>query len=228
MPCQDMKRRGVYGHIINMVGLSGHRIPDGPTGGGFYCATKSAVKTITEALRQEVSGARRRVASRRARAWLAGCHAGGSALRAKQSSRWVRGWVCCLPQWRRAQALRGRPLHMLLHAHALGSMCVLMTTMMGARHRCCCTHTCTYRIRREGCGPACARCDDCAARCVSRAIPCLQARGAKIPLRVSGISPGVVETEFFSVRCAGGMLDVGGMPHIHACSMHQSPWHGAQ
>ena len=37
-----------------MVGLSGHRIPDGPQGGGFYCATKSAIKTITEGLRQEV------------------------------------------------------------------------------------------------------------------------------------------------------------------------------
>ena len=23
-------RRDAYGHIINMVGLSGHRIPDGP------------------------------------------------------------------------------------------------------------------------------------------------------------------------------------------------------
>jgi hypothetical protein len=30
----------MYGHIINMVGLSGHRIPDGPDGGGFYCGTK--------------------------------------------------------------------------------------------------------------------------------------------------------------------------------------------
>jgi hypothetical protein len=56
LPCvpQDMKRRGSYGHIINMIGLSGHRIPDGPQGGGFYAATKSAVKTITEGLRQEV------------------------------------------------------------------------------------------------------------------------------------------------------------------------------
>ncbi len=55
---QDMKRRNSYGHIINMVGLSGHRIPDGPQGGGFYCATKAAVKTITEGLRQEVSASR--------------------------------------------------------------------------------------------------------------------------------------------------------------------------
>lgn len=53
---QDMRRRGQWGHIINMVGLSGHRIPDGPQGGGFYCATKSAVKTITEGLRQEARG----------------------------------------------------------------------------------------------------------------------------------------------------------------------------
>ncbi|PNH10311.1 Dehydrogenase/reductase SDR family member 11 [Tetrabaena socialis] len=50
---QDMKRRGSYGHIVNMIGLSGHRIPDGPQGGGFYSATKSAIKTITEGLRQE-------------------------------------------------------------------------------------------------------------------------------------------------------------------------------
>ncbi|GFH14637.1 uncharacterized protein HaLaN_10734 [Haematococcus lacustris] len=53
---QDMRRRGQWGHIINMVGLSGHRIPDGPQGGGFYCATKAAVKTLTEGLRQEARG----------------------------------------------------------------------------------------------------------------------------------------------------------------------------
>ncbi|KAF5841702.1 P-loop containing nucleoside triphosphate hydrolase protein [Dunaliella salina] len=53
---QDMRRRNKWGHIINMVGLSGHRIPDGPQGGGFYCATKSAVKTITDGLRQEARG----------------------------------------------------------------------------------------------------------------------------------------------------------------------------
>lgn len=47
-------RRGAYGHIVNMVGLSGHRIPDGPQGGGFYCGTKAAVKMMTEGLRQEV------------------------------------------------------------------------------------------------------------------------------------------------------------------------------
>ena len=53
---QDMMRRGSYGHVINMVGLSGHRIPDGPQGGGFYCGTKAALKTITEGLRQEARG----------------------------------------------------------------------------------------------------------------------------------------------------------------------------
>lgn len=53
---QDMLRRGTYGHIINMVGLSGHRIPDGPQGGGFYCGTKAAVKMMTEGLRQEARG----------------------------------------------------------------------------------------------------------------------------------------------------------------------------
>ncbi|KAG1665098.1 hypothetical protein FOA52_007789 [Chlamydomonas sp. UWO 241] len=52
----DMQARGVYGHIINMVGLSGHRIPDGPDGGGFYCGTKAAVKMMTEGLRQEARG----------------------------------------------------------------------------------------------------------------------------------------------------------------------------
>lgn len=55
---QDMRRRNSYGHIINMVGLSGHRIPDGPQGGGFYCATKYAVRAITEGLRQEARGAK--------------------------------------------------------------------------------------------------------------------------------------------------------------------------
>lgn len=50
---QDMKRRNSYGHIVNLVGLSGHRIPDAPQGGSFYAATKFAVKALTEGLRQE-------------------------------------------------------------------------------------------------------------------------------------------------------------------------------
>lgn len=39
---QDMKRRNSYGHIINMVGLSGHRIPDGPAGGGFFAGERGS------------------------------------------------------------------------------------------------------------------------------------------------------------------------------------------
>jgi NADP-dependent 3-hydroxy acid dehydrogenase YdfG len=53
MAVQDMRRRNTWGHIINMVGLSGHRIPDGPAGGTFFAATKFAVRAITEGLRQE-------------------------------------------------------------------------------------------------------------------------------------------------------------------------------
>jgi NAD(P)-dependent dehydrogenase (short-subunit alcohol dehydrogenase family) len=53
MAVQDMRRRNTWGHIINMVGLSGHRIPDAPAGGTFFAATKFAVRAITEGLRQE-------------------------------------------------------------------------------------------------------------------------------------------------------------------------------
>lgn len=52
---QDMQQRGSWGHIINMVGLSGHRIPDAAAGGTFFAATKFAVRALTEGLRQEVS-----------------------------------------------------------------------------------------------------------------------------------------------------------------------------
>jgi NADP-dependent 3-hydroxy acid dehydrogenase YdfG len=51
---QDMQQRGTWGHIINMVGLSGHRIPDAPAGGTFFSASKHAVRALTEGLRQEV------------------------------------------------------------------------------------------------------------------------------------------------------------------------------
>lgn len=53
---KDMARRNSYGHIVNMVGLSGHRIPDAPQGGTFYSATKFAVRAITDGLRQEARG----------------------------------------------------------------------------------------------------------------------------------------------------------------------------
>ena len=51
---QDMKRRGQYGHIINISSMSGHRVPNGASGGAFYAATKHALRALTEGLRQEV------------------------------------------------------------------------------------------------------------------------------------------------------------------------------
>eukprot|EP00884_Botryococcus_braunii_P022818 jgi/Botrbrau1/921/Bobra.0167s0034.1 len=50
---QDMKRRGSFGHIINISSMSGHRVAFGGTGGGFYAATKHAVRALSEGLRQE-------------------------------------------------------------------------------------------------------------------------------------------------------------------------------
>lgn len=52
---QDMTRRGKYGHIINISSMSGHRVPNGASGGAFYAATKHALRALTEGLRQEVS-----------------------------------------------------------------------------------------------------------------------------------------------------------------------------
>ena len=49
-----MRARGQYGHIINISSMAGHRIAGGGTGGGFYSATKQAVRCLTESLRQEV------------------------------------------------------------------------------------------------------------------------------------------------------------------------------
>ncbi len=49
-----MKRRGQYGHIINISSMSGHRVPNGASGGAFYAATKHALRALTEGLRQEV------------------------------------------------------------------------------------------------------------------------------------------------------------------------------
>ena len=39
------------GHIVNISSLSGHRVP---ASGGFYAATKYAVRALTESLRQEL------------------------------------------------------------------------------------------------------------------------------------------------------------------------------
>ncbi|KIZ01051.1 guanylate kinase 1 [Monoraphidium neglectum] len=54
---RDMRRRGEWGHIINMVGLSGHRIPDAGAGGSFFAATKFGVRAVTDGLRQEARAA---------------------------------------------------------------------------------------------------------------------------------------------------------------------------
>ncbi len=50
------------GHIINLSSMSGHRVPPS---GGFYAATKFAVRAVTEALRYELKAAdsRTRVAT---------------------------------------------------------------------------------------------------------------------------------------------------------------------
>lgn len=42
------------GHIVNISSMSGHRVPGK---GGFYAATKFAVRALTEGLRQELRGA---------------------------------------------------------------------------------------------------------------------------------------------------------------------------
>ena len=49
---QDMDRRGVAGHIVNVSSMAGHRIP-GPDS-AMYAATKFAVRALTEGLRQEL------------------------------------------------------------------------------------------------------------------------------------------------------------------------------
>ncbi|MCA9642977.1 MAG: SDR family NAD(P)-dependent oxidoreductase [Polyangiaceae bacterium] len=47
----DMQRRGVEGHIIHISSMSAHRVP---SGSGVYSATKYAVRSLTEGLRQEL------------------------------------------------------------------------------------------------------------------------------------------------------------------------------
>ncbi len=49
-----MQRRSAFGHVINISSMSGHRVPDGASGGAFYSATKYALRALTEGLRQEV------------------------------------------------------------------------------------------------------------------------------------------------------------------------------
>jgi NADP-dependent 3-hydroxy acid dehydrogenase YdfG len=49
---QDMERRGVAGHVVNVSSMAGHRVP-GPDS-AVYAATKHAVRALTEGLRQEL------------------------------------------------------------------------------------------------------------------------------------------------------------------------------
>ena len=49
---QDMERRGVTGHVVNVSSMAGHRVP-GPDS-AVYAGTKFAVRAITEGLRQEL------------------------------------------------------------------------------------------------------------------------------------------------------------------------------
>lgn len=47
----DMRRRGDAGHVIHISSMAGHRVPGGS---GVYSATKYAVRSLTEGLRQEL------------------------------------------------------------------------------------------------------------------------------------------------------------------------------
>lgn len=52
---RDMRARGDAGQIIHISSMAGHRVPGG--GGGFYAATKHAVRGLTEGLRKELRDA---------------------------------------------------------------------------------------------------------------------------------------------------------------------------
>lgn len=51
---RDMRGRGNAGHIIHISSMSGHRVP---ASGGVYAASKFAVRSLTEGLRQELRAA---------------------------------------------------------------------------------------------------------------------------------------------------------------------------
>ncbi|MEZ4444825.1 MAG: SDR family NAD(P)-dependent oxidoreductase [Polyangiaceae bacterium] len=48
---QDMQARGVAGHVVHISSMAAHRVP---SGSGVYSATKFAVRSLTEGLRQEL------------------------------------------------------------------------------------------------------------------------------------------------------------------------------
>lgn len=48
---QDMERAGGEGHVIHISSMAAHRVPQGS---GVYSATKFAVRSLTEGLRQEL------------------------------------------------------------------------------------------------------------------------------------------------------------------------------
>jgi NADP-dependent 3-hydroxy acid dehydrogenase YdfG len=48
---RDMEARGVAGHVIHISSMAAHRVPHGS---GVYSATKFAVRSLTEGLRQEL------------------------------------------------------------------------------------------------------------------------------------------------------------------------------
>lgn len=59
---QDMEAKGGEGHIVHVSSMSAHRVPKGS---GMYSATKFAVRSLTEGLRQELreAGSKVRVSS---------------------------------------------------------------------------------------------------------------------------------------------------------------------
>lgn len=48
---EDMRRRGVAGHVVHISSMSAHRVQ---RGSGMYAATKHAVRALTEGLRLEL------------------------------------------------------------------------------------------------------------------------------------------------------------------------------